>query len=145
MSDLLLQRMNNKLNFMRNPRFDKNKYGGKSGGGAHGLGNNVGDVSTCTTATLPNQTNGFYGGPRKIQFTDYEVGKEYETTVLFRNVTPVSRRLRLLPPRSEHFAMALVEFPWRGWPGCFWDVSTFDSALSARLIGRLPRCFNLHH
>ena len=46
-SDLLLQRMNNKLNFMRNPRFDKNKYGGQSGGGAHGLGNNVVDVSTA--------------------------------------------------------------------------------------------------
>ena len=27
---------------------------------------------------------------------------------------PVSRRLRLLPPRSEHFAMALVEFPGEG-------------------------------
>ena len=114
-SDLLLERMNNKLNFMRNPRHDKNKYGGKAGGGANGLGNKVGDVSTAVQQPpYPTREMAFIVEPEKIQFTDYEVGKEYETTVTFRNVTPVSRRLRLLPPRSEHFAMALVEFPGDG-------------------------------
>jgi len=114
-SDLLLERMNNKLNFMRNPRYDKNKYGGKAGGGANGLGNKVGDIATAVQQPpYPTREMAFIVEPEKIQFTDYEVGKEYETTVVFRNVTPVSRRLRLLPPRSEHFAMALVEFPGDG-------------------------------
>ena len=111
-SDILLERMQNKLNFMRNPRFDKEKYGGPSGGGAHGLGNKVGDLGTAIEQPpYPVKEMAFVCEPEKIQFTDYEVGGEYETTISLRNITPVSRRLRLLPPRSEHFAIALVEFP----------------------------------
>ena len=114
-SDILLQRMQKKLNFMRNPRFDKEKYGGKSGGGATGLGNKGGDLSTAPQQPpYPTREMAFVVEPEKIQFTDYAVGEEYETTVSLRNVTPVSRRLRLLPPRSEHFAISLVEFPGEG-------------------------------
>ena len=49
--------------------------------------------------------------PEKIQFTDYQIGGQYETTVMFHNVTPVMRRLRLLPPRTKFFALSMVEFP----------------------------------
>ena len=49
--------------------------------------------------------------PEKVQFTDYEIGGKYEVSVLLRNVTPVSRRLQLLPPRTDYFCLSLVEFP----------------------------------
>ena len=111
-NEKILDRMQSKLDFTRNPRFDMQRFGGKAGGGANGLGSTMADLTTAHTQP-PSVENdmAFKVEPEKIQFTDYEIGGQYETTVYFSNVTPVMRRLRLLPPRTKFFALSMVEFP----------------------------------
>ena len=111
-NEKILHNMQSKLNFTRNPRFDMQRFGGKAGGGGNGLGNTMADLTTAHIQP-PSVENdmAFKVEPEKIQFTDYEIGGQYETTVYFHNVTPVLRRLRLLPPRTKFFALSMVEFP----------------------------------
>ena len=111
-NDKILDRMQSKLDFTRNPRFDMQRFGGKAGGGANGLGSTMADLTTAHIQPPSVEDNmAFKVEPEKIQFTDYDIGGQYETTVYFHNVTPVMRRLRLLPPRTKFFALSMVEFP----------------------------------
>jgi hypothetical protein len=111
-NEKILDRMKSKLDFTRNPRFDMQRFGGKAGGGANGLGNTMADLTTAYTQPPTVESDmAFKVVPEKVQFTDYEIGGQYETTVYFHNVTPVMRRLRLLPPRTKFFALSMVEFP----------------------------------
>jgi len=111
-NDKILKRMQSKLDFTRNPRFDMHRFGGKASGGANGLGNTMADLTTAHIQPPTVEDDmAFKVEPEKIQFTDYEIGGQYETTVYFHNVTPVMRRLRLLPPRTKFFALSMVEFP----------------------------------
>ena len=122
-NEKILQRMQSKLDFTRNPRFDMTKrnkstygpnqiFGGKAGGGGNGLGNTLADLTTAHIQPPTVESDmAFKVEPEKIQFTDYEIGGQYETTVYFHNVTPVMRRLKLLPPRTKFFALSMVEFP----------------------------------
>ena len=129
-SDLLLERMNNKLNFMRNPRHDKNKYGGKAGGGANGLGNKVGDVSTAVLiTTVPYKGNGIYSRSHKKKFNlrIMKLGKNTRRQLHLEMLRLLVDAYDYLPPRSEHFTMALYVNSWRWWPCCSWNVCTLNS------------------
>jgi hypothetical protein len=111
-NNAIMERMQSKLAFTRNPRFDMQRFGGAAGGGANGLGNTAVDLTTAHMQPPTVEDDmAFKVEPEKIQFTDYQIGGQYETTVMFHNVTPVMRRLRLLPPRTKFFALSMVEFP----------------------------------
>ncbi|XP_078460182.1 deleted in lung and esophageal cancer protein 1-like [Lampetra planeri] len=53
----------------------------------------------------------FIANPPVVLFTDFVVGQMYETTVELRNVTSVSRHLRVLPPSTPYFSIGLGRFP----------------------------------
>ena len=58
----------------------------------------------------PGEVGHFLCTPDRVTFTEYEVGVVYEQALLVRNVSSVSRRLRLLPPATAHFALERIEF-----------------------------------
>ena len=52
----------------------------------------------------------FVAKPAVVQFTDYEVGQVYELPLRLQNATGILRRVRVLPPASEHFSISLVKY-----------------------------------
>jgi hypothetical protein len=52
----------------------------------------------------------FVAKPAVVQFTDYEVGQVYELPLRLQNATGILRRVRVLPPASEHFSVSLVKY-----------------------------------
>ena len=52
----------------------------------------------------------FVAKPAVVQFTDYEVGQVYELPLRLQNSSGILRRLRVLPPASEHFSVSLVKY-----------------------------------
>lgn len=53
----------------------------------------------------------FVAEPFKIDFLEYGIGDKMTQTLLLRNVSAVSRTLRVLPPRSERFFLSPLLYP----------------------------------
>jgi hypothetical protein len=53
----------------------------------------------------------FLSDPVSVEFEGYDVGGVYKGLVLLRNVSALSRRLRVLPPATQHFSVTAVTFP----------------------------------
>jgi hypothetical protein len=53
----------------------------------------------------------FLTDPVSVEFEGYDVGGVYKGLVLLRNVSALSRRLRVLPPATQHFSVTAVTFP----------------------------------
>lgn len=53
----------------------------------------------------------FQTEPKIIAFSNYVPGKEYTTPVSFRNVSAVTRTLRILPPSTLFFSIAPLTYP----------------------------------
>nr|CAB3238197.1 deleted in lung and esophageal cancer protein 1 [Phallusia mammillata] len=53
----------------------------------------------------------FASNPAVVQFTEWTVGRVYEATLELRNVSTVSRQLRVLPPKSSFFSLGLGKYP----------------------------------
>ncbi|KAM6977672.1 deleted in lung and esophageal cancer protein 1 [Aplochiton taeniatus] len=111
-----LQKMGERRNFLRNPRFlaPNAPRGGKSlilprkrvESLAQGM-----EVDCCLPDTpVPV----FLANPPVVIFADYEVGKVYETTVELRNLTSTSRHVRVIPPTTPYFSIGLGRFPGEG-------------------------------
>eukprot|EP00002_Diphylleia_rotans_P031027 TRINITY_DN6423_c0_g1_i2.p1 TRINITY_DN6423_c0_g1~~TRINITY_DN6423_c0_g1_i2.p1 ORF type:complete len:1804 (-),score=364.41 TRINITY_DN6423_c0_g1_i2:48-5459(-) len=49
--------------------------------------------------------------PSVIQFTDYMPYQVYEIPLSLRNISSVSRRVRVLPPRTPYFSVTLAKYP----------------------------------
>ncbi|KDO26289.1 hypothetical protein SPRG_22220 [Saprolegnia parasitica CBS 223.65] len=86
LNNKILHRMQSKLNFVRNPRFDTNKV------------------------TLESEPP-FVVQPNPVEFLAYEIGGIYEQLVLIKNVSAISSRCRVLPPATAFFMLASVQFP----------------------------------
>lgn len=84
----ILQRMKQKLNYTRNPRYVESKK-----------------------RTPKKEKMLFRIEPDNIEFQDYELGGMYSMQVRIRNISGLSRRSRFLPPRSKYFSIANVHFP----------------------------------
>lgn len=84
----ILNRMQTKLDFMRNPRYAE------------------------TTRSDKDDAHSFTVDPKPpITFTEYDIGGIYEQKVFVRNRTALSRRLRVLPPATLFFSVSEVIFP----------------------------------
>lgn len=60
----------------------------------------------------PDGDHGFFvAAPAVVEFTDYEVDEVYETTLLLRNVTAVTRTLQILPLATQFFCISSMEYP----------------------------------
>ncbi|XP_071961985.1 deleted in lung and esophageal cancer protein 1-like [Antedon mediterranea] len=53
----------------------------------------------------------FLATPSKVVFTDYKVRQVYEMTLDLKNVSAASRKLRVIPPKTEYFSVGLGQFP----------------------------------
>ena len=115
----VLGRMRQRLNFLKNPRNlppkggarAAGKGGGGGGAGSGGAATVGGGGGVGGRRLLSASEMAFVVEPPIVEFTDYEVGKAYEMTIDLRNVSPVSRRVRLLPPASQFFSITHVKFP----------------------------------
>lgn len=54
--------------------------------------------------------------PQEVVFTDYAIGSIYEIPLQLQNSDPagLTRRVRVLPPRSSHFSVSLLSYPMPG-------------------------------
>lgn len=88
----ILNRMQTKLDFLRNPRYAEDVSSSTSGGG--------------------DDPHSFSVDPRPpVTFTEYDIGSVYEQTLFVPNRTALSRRLRVLPSATLFFSVAEVLFP----------------------------------
>jgi hypothetical protein len=53
----------------------------------------------------------FVADPPLVRFNDYEIGGKYQSVINFRNVSAVSRQVRVVPPSSGRFSMGPLKFP----------------------------------
>lgn len=53
----------------------------------------------------------FIADPPELVISQYEVGKPVTLPIAFRNVSSISRMVRIIPPRGELFAMASLKYP----------------------------------
>lgn len=49
--------------------------------------------------------------PSQILFTNYTIGKVYETSFEVRNITLISHQIRVLPPKTQYFTLSLGQYP----------------------------------
>ncbi|VDN09515.1 unnamed protein product [Dibothriocephalus latus] len=88
-----LQRLTEPLNFMRNPRFPNT---GKQ------------------TFLIMNDLHAFAVEPKDIIFDSFEAGETFEKKITLRNVSKLTRALRVIPPKSEFFKISEGHYPESG-------------------------------
>jgi hypothetical protein len=128
-----LARIERKLQFMRNPRHDSSSRwstrvltvaadaSGSSSSTAscspappHGISSSAGAPQQLQQQQQQQQQGEhgyFLADPVSVEFEGYDVGGVYRGLVLLRNVSALSRRLRVLPPATQHFSVTAVAFP----------------------------------
>jgi len=97
----VLDRMTQRLNYLRNPRFRDDRLPG-------GLGARKGQKGR---KALSSADLGFIVEPSVVEFRDYRVGGIYEMEIDLRNISTFSRRIRLLPPTTQYFSIGKAKFP----------------------------------
>ncbi|GIM02972.1 hypothetical protein Vretimale_7763, partial [Volvox reticuliferus] len=115
----IIQAMHHKLTFLRNPRHPlppavRNLLDLKPD--THRWAGPRAELRTGVTPPIKaNMTSRedviFVVEPEEVTFTDYVVGHTYDKLVRVRNVTSVSRALRVFPPASQYFHVSLPRFP----------------------------------
>ncbi|EFJ49783.1 hypothetical protein VOLCADRAFT_104231 [Volvox carteri f. nagariensis] len=115
----IIQAMHHKLTFLRNPRHplppavrnlldlkpDTHRWVGPRAEVRMGVSPPIKSNMTAREDAI------FVVEPEEVIFTDYVVGRTYEKVVRVRNVTGVSRALRVFPPASQYFHVSLPRFP----------------------------------
>lgn len=94
----IMQRMNTRKTYLKNPRFNKYTALPKIAQGMNRL--------ILIVDTMPNVEKefGIFPEPSVIYFTDYEVGKEFHQTLRIRNKTQHSHRFRLEPVSPNQYS-----------------------------------------
>lgn len=115
----ILNRMQTKLDFLRNPRYassdsvssgeTKKLQGGHHNASTAAL-NTLDDGGAAANAAAVS-TSCFVVTPSLIEFADYDIGGVYEQLVYLRNTSALSRRLRVLPPATIFFSISEIAFP----------------------------------
>nr|XP_040023595.1 deleted in lung and esophageal cancer protein 1 isoform X1 [Gasterosteus aculeatus aculeatus] len=105
-----LQRLKDRQNFLRNPRFlpTNAQQGGTS------LVHPRTNYNYSNRSSAENPPPAFLAKPSEVLFTDYSVGHVYETTLELKNLTSASRTLRVIAPTTPYFSIGLGRFPGEG-------------------------------
>jgi hypothetical protein len=69
------------------------------------------DPSVSFSSIAASASPLFVTEPKRVLFNGYDLGNEYRKPVAFRNVSAVSRSIRVLPPRTAEFAMSPLQYP----------------------------------
>ncbi|XP_062415040.1 deleted in lung and esophageal cancer protein 1 [Pungitius pungitius] len=113
-----LQRLKDRQNFLRNPRFlPPNAQQGETSlvrpGARVEKKEHVRSVMEKQSST-ENPPPAFLAKPSEVLFTDYSVGHVYEASLELINVTSASRTLRVIAPTTPYFSIGLGRFPGEG-------------------------------
>ncbi|XP_071812080.1 deleted in lung and esophageal cancer protein 1-like isoform X2 [Apostichopus japonicus] len=103
-----------KTDFLRNPRHrpPSQTEGKRSLIKANTVSHELSCAKTTVTDTSKNEPSVvFIATPSQIVFSKYQVGHVYEATLNLKNVSAASRPLRVLPPKTQYFAIGLGKFP----------------------------------
>lgn len=112
-----LRIMKGKLDFLRNPRHAAEHLSTfrQIFGRTMPIAVNERPVSLPPVPAKSNLTSKpnvyFSVEPSEVVFRDYEVGGVYEMGLAFRNLSSISRRIRVLPPASRFFSITTAKFP----------------------------------
>ncbi|XP_031705648.1 deleted in lung and esophageal cancer protein 1 [Anarrhichthys ocellatus] len=113
-----LQKLKDSHNFLRNPRFlpPNAQPGGTS---LVCPRTKVGKMERARKgmekqSSTENPVPAFLAKPSEVVFTDYSVGRVYETTLELKNLTSASRTVRVIPPTTPYFSIGLGRFPGEG-------------------------------
>uniref|UniRef100_H2ZNY1 Deleted in lung and esophageal cancer protein 1 Ig-like domain-containing protein n=1 Tax=Ciona savignyi TaxID=51511 RepID=H2ZNY1_CIOSA len=105
----LLARLEERHNFLKNPRFLP--LDGGSGGKLLTKMTAKQAVLKAGREVTKEIVQVFASNPEVVEFREWIVGRVYEVSIGLRNVSTVSRQLRVLPPKSAHFSLGLGKFP----------------------------------
>jgi len=96
-NEKIIQSMQKKINYLKNPRFRINRP----------------PVSFQQEATSQanNSNDPFRVTPEVITFTDYNVNCIYEIPLTITNASSVLKRVKYMPPASPQFSVSSIKFP----------------------------------
>ncbi|XP_068199830.1 deleted in lung and esophageal cancer protein 1 [Antennarius striatus] len=110
-----LQRLKDRTSFLRNPRFlpPNTQHGGTS---LIRPRTRVQKMEQRREEQSSTETPApvFLAKPSIVVFTNYSNGQVYETTLELKNLTSVSRQIRVIPPTTPYFSIGLGRFPGEG-------------------------------
>ena len=98
----IIEKMNKKISFLKNPRFKKNK------------------APIIMTDAMKNKAaleaqsikiSSFRVEPPQLNFQDYQVNGVYDMALKITNVAAVSKRLKFIPPNTENFTVKSFKYP----------------------------------
>eukprot|EP01038_Epipyxis_sp_PR26KG_P007446 gene7446-10147_t len=113
----ILKSINHKLNYLKNPRnhdFGVTKMLTKSKAHFEAMKNTMAEETSGLKSYKQSKiTNNplFIANPSSLNFSDYNVGEVYSQTLSFRNISAVSRSLRLFQPRNGFFSFSPLRYP----------------------------------
>ena len=101
MNEEVLKRMTHRLNYLRNPRYVKTS--------PEEVATGTSPMATLTKVELEQPY--FRAFPSEALFQDYTAHATYSQELELRNVSRLSRTVRVLPPTSSQFSMDQPVFP----------------------------------
>jgi hypothetical protein len=128
-NESILKGIQHKLNYLRNPRSDPKavsrtliKPGAtgaitgpaetrKAGTKSSSAPASVSDSGKATESGAQQPKPLFQPSPSHVHFSGYHVGRKYTRNISFRNISSLSRSLRVVPPASAHFTMDALRYP----------------------------------
>ncbi|XP_063159400.1 deleted in lung and esophageal cancer protein 1 [Candoia aspera] len=112
-----LQKLQDRHNFLKNPRFfpPNSLHGGRSlilpqKKVERMIAGRKKFVMESTSQSVPV----FLSNPPAVVFSDYEVGHVYEMAIELQNMTSTSQSIRIIPPATSAFSVAIGKFPGNG-------------------------------
>lgn len=130
----ILKSINRKLNYLRNPHNNPYSVGktliqgvNKDNSGPVAIDVMNTNKKKVTIATIPL----FVADPPTVTFSAYDSGQSYTCLVKFRNVSTISRSLRVIPPKSSNYSITPLKYPSSSKAGMVapgmsvWTVVTF--------------------
>ena len=96
-NELIMQSMNTKINYLKNPRYKKDRA--------------PIEYADLITGTMRDPTCPFRADPEVILFEDYSLNEIYSISMTLVNSDKVLRRVKFIPPSSGEFSIANVIYP----------------------------------
>lgn len=98
----IIEKMNKKISFLKNPRFRVNKA-------PIIMTDAVKNKAALETQSI--KISAFRVEPALISFSDYQVNNIYEIPLKVTNVAQVSKRIKFIPPETDNFTIKYFKFP----------------------------------
>lgn len=134
-----LREMNAKNNFLKNPRYRNTKLANshlRQTLATYEQDTSVNGISGQTTLKpqpcyFQRNETGFYAKPEVVLYRDYLKGLQYQQEVFVYNGSSITKRVQILPPKTEFFTIIDIHYP-RGYAG----NGDIASGMSCKVIVR---------